>query len=134
MTARDRNTRLGADRGATLQNRTHRFDRQFIERHAEYGQRHNGLSTHGVNVGDGIGSSNPAEITRIIHHWHEEVGRGDNAVLIIDLPDGGIVAGFSANEKLYKGSGCWLTGKKLLQNRRCELASAAAAMREIGQA
>ena len=50
------------------------------------------------------------------------------------LPDGGIVAGLRADQERRVSRGRWLTREKLLQNRRCELTSAAAAMRQISQA
>src|SRR5262249_45030469 len=75
-----------------------------------------------------------AEVARIVHHGHEEVGGGDDAVLIVDLPDGGVVAGFRPDEELRVGGGRRLSREELLENRWRQLASAAAAVRQIGQA
>ena len=110
MTARNGDTSFGADRGAASQDRTHRFYRQFLKRHPKYGQRHDGLATHGVDIRDGIGGGDAAEVVRIIHHRHEEVGGGDDAVLVIDLPDGCIVTGFRTDEKLRIGCSLRLAG------------------------
>ena len=53
-------------------------------------------------------------------------------MLIINLPDGGIVSCFETNEQLTICASGWLTREKLLQNGWREFASASAAVRQIG--
>ena len=50
--------------------------------------------------------------------------------VLVDLPDRRVVAGLGADQKLAVGPSSRLARKQLLQDRRRELAAAAAAMRE----
>ena len=59
---------------------------------------------------------------------------GDDAVTIVDLPDGGVITSFRADKQLRIGRRFELAGKKLLQNRWSEFASAASAVGQTGQA
>src|SRR5690606_22390374 len=61
---------------------------------------------------------------------HEEIRGGDHAVFVVQLPDGGIVAGFRANQKLAERLHDRLVRQQVLQNGWSELAAAAAAMGE----
>ncbi len=133
MPAGDRDARLRADGGTALQNRAHRFHWQLVQRHSQNGQRHDGLATHGINVRQGVGCGDATEIARVIHNRHEEVGGGDDAVMVVDLPDGRVVTGFRADKKLCVCGGFRLAGEKLMQDRRRELAPAATAMGQAGQ-
>ena len=104
------------------------------ERHAEDRERHDRLRAHRVDVGDRVGRGDAAEVARIVDHRHEEVGGGDDAEVLVDLPDRRVVAGLGADEELAVGCGGGLPRQQLLQDRRRELAAAAAAMRETRQA
>ena len=65
---------------------------------------------------------------------HEEIGRGDNRLLIVELVDGGIVAGFYADQELQRRR--QMGGAARICDRMpgaiCE--PAAAAVRKRGQA
>ena len=134
MAAGDRDARRGADLRAAAQDRAHHLDRDFSERNAEDRERHDRLGAHRVDVGDGVGRGDAAEIARIIHDRHEEVGGGDDAEVLVDLPDGRVVAGLVADEKLAVGCGGGLPRQEVLQDRGRKLAPATAAMGETRQA
>lgn len=75
----------------------------------------------------------PAEIVRIVDDRHEEIRRGDDAVVLVKLPHRGVVASLDPYEELSVGTGRRLPGENLLQHGRSELAAAAAAMGEARQ-
>jgi hypothetical protein len=133
MAARDRNTRRRANRSAAFQDLAHDLGRQLAERHAENGERHDRFAAHGVNVGNGVGRGDAAEIEGIVHDRREEVGGGNDAGVGVDLPHRGVVAGLRSHQKLREQRGGGLVRQQLLQNRRRQLATAAAAMGETGQ-
>src|SRR5207248_2272133 len=90
------------------------IERYLVERHAEDGERHDRPRPHRIDVGYGVGRSDPAEIIGVVDHRHEEIGGGDDAKTIIDLPHRGIIAGLGADEELAIGLGGGLSGEKLL--------------------
>jgi hypothetical protein len=55
------------------------FGRQLVERHADDRQRHDRRAAHGVDVGEGVGGGDAAEVARVVDDRHEEVGGGDEA-------------------------------------------------------
>src|SRR5204862_2520369 len=73
------------------------------------------------------------EIVRVIDHRHEEVGRRDDAEVLVDLPYGCIIARLGPNEELAISLRCRFGGEQLLQNRRRKLAAAPATMSETRQ-
>ena len=75
----------------------------------------------------------PPEVAGIVHHGHEEVGRRDDAGVLVHLPDRGVVSGLGADQKLGEGLRRRHARQQVLQHGRRELASAAAAMGEAGQ-
>ena len=131
MAAGDGNARLGADFAAAGKDLTDLSGRQLVDGHAQNRQRHDRPPAHGIDVGNGVGGGDAAEIARIVHHRHEEIGGRNDAGIIVHLPDGGIVGGLGPDQKLRKA--CHrLIGQS---SRRTEGAStaAAAAMRQRGQ-
>ena len=68
----------------------------------------------------------------IVDDRHEEIGRSDDAVVIIKPPHCGVVAGLHPDEKLRKRPGRGLPAEELLQHGRGELTAAAPAMGENG--
>ena len=134
MAARHRNAGGGADAGAARDDLAHVLDRDLVQRHAEDRQRHDRPGAHGVDVGEGIGRRDPAEVERIVDDRHEEIGGGDDACVVVDLPHRGVVAGLDPDQKLAERRRGRLVGEQLLQHRGRELAAAAAAMGKAGQA
>ena len=134
MAAGDRDSGRGANGAAALQDLAHHLCRHLVERHAKDRQRHDRPAAHRIDVGDRVRCRDPAEIIGVIHHGHEEIGGGDDARRVVDLPYGGVIAGLGADKKLPEGIGLDLVREKLLQDGRRQLAAAAAAMGEAGQA
>ena len=133
MTACDRNAGAGADLRAALENGADGLDRQLADRHAQDRQGHDRRSAHGIDVGNGVGRGDAPEIVGIVDHGHEEIGGGDDAGPLVDLVDGSVVAGLGADQEPMERSGRGLAGEQVLQDRRGELAAAAAAMGKAGQ-
>ncbi len=133
MAAGDRDAGAGADFGPALQDAAHHLRRDLAERHAEDGQRHDRPAAHGVDVGDGVGGGDAAEVPGVVHDRHEEVRRGDHAGVAVQPVDRRVVAGLRADQQVGEGRRDRLAGQQLLQHRRRELAPASAAMRQAGQ-
>ena len=123
----------GANGCSALEDLAHHLGRDLVHRHAEDGKRHDRLAAHGIDVGDGVGGGDAAEVVGVVDHRHEEVGGGDDAGVVVELPDGGVVGGLGADQKLLVRRGSRLVGKQLLQDGGRKLAAAAAAVREAGQ-
>ncbi len=133
MPASNRNARFRANAGTTFQDFADHLGGHLVHRHSEDRQRHDRRSAHGIDVGYRIGGRDASEVERIIHHRHEEIRGGDHAVFVVQLPDGGIVAGFRSDEKLSEGLHDRLVRQQVLQNGRSKLAAAAAAMGKRAQ-
>ena len=103
MAARDGDSGIEANRAATLQYAPDSFGRDLVDGHAEDRERHHGLPPHRVDIGDGVRRGDAAEIEGVVHDRHEEVGGRDDAGVVVDLPDGGVVAGLSPDQKLAEG-------------------------------
>ena len=73
-----------------------------------------GFAAHGVDVRDGVGGRDAAEIMRVVDHRHEEVGGGDDAGILVLLPDGSVVCRLIADQQLLVGMRGGLIGQKLL--------------------
>ena len=111
MSARDRNTRRCADLLTSFENLAHGRGGNFVDRHPQNGQRHDRRGAHRIDVGDGVGRSNPAEIVRIVDHRHEEIGGRNDAGFVVELPNCGVIAGFSADQELPIGRHSRLVGE-----------------------
>jgi hypothetical protein len=102
-------------------------------RHAHEGKRHDGPPSHGIDIGDGIGGRNRAEVKGVIDDGHEEVRGGDQGLCIIELVDRCIVCGADTDQQL----GGYCHRRRVFENlreyARCNLAAAAPSMRERGK-
>src|SRR3546814_13344493 len=82
----------------------------------------------------GIGCCDASKVVRVIDDGHEEVGGGDQCLLIVPPIDCSIVSGFVADHQGGIGLARRDARQQLRQPPRSKLASAAAAMRKRGQA
>ncbi len=121
-----------AYRSAAREDCAHGLERQLVERYSEDRERHDRPAAHRVNIGDGVGRRDPAEIVRIVDDRHEEIGCGDDAVVIVEPPHRGVVAGLDPDEELRIRLRRGVPAEKLLQHGGGELTAAAAAMGETG--
>jgi hypothetical protein len=133
MPARDRNAGGRADLRSAFEDRADHDGRHLIDRHRQDGECHDRLAAHGVDVGNRIRRRDPPEVARIIDNRHEEVGGGDDARFFVDLPDGRIIAGLGADQELPIRLRGRPVGEKILEHRRRQLATAAAAMGQARQ-
>jgi hypothetical protein len=65
---------------------------KHVDRPAENGDGHQRLAAHGVDVADGVGGGDAAEVEGVIDDGHEEIGRGNHAALCIERIDRSVVA------------------------------------------
>jgi hypothetical protein len=135
MAARDRNARFRADRFAAFQHLRDDFMRQHVDRHADERERENRLAAHRVDIGERVGRGDAAEVERIVDDRHEEIGRRDDRLLVVELVDGGIVGGVVADEQIGKRRQRRGALEQVGQHAGRDLAAAAAAVgkaRETG--
>ncbi|MNU78406.1 hypothetical protein D3C71_679940 [compost metagenome] len=133
MTARNRDTSFSADRCATLEDPGNLFRLQLVDRHTQDRKRHDRLSAHGIDIGNGVGGGDAAKIVGVVHHRHEEVCGGDHACIVVDLPDSGVVGHLVSDQKLCERLRGRLACQQFLQDGGCKLAAATAAMGKLGQ-
>ena len=134
MAAGDGNAGRRAYCSAALEDFAHHLGRDLVDGHAEDRQRQDRLAAHGVDVGDGVGGGDAAEVEGVVDHRHEEVGGGDDAGVVVELPHRGVVGGLGADQQLLERRDRRLVGQQLLQHGWGKLAAAAAAVREAGEA
>ena len=133
VAAGNRNARLAADRGATLQDLSDRCQRQHVDRHAHQRQRHDRPAAHGVHVADGVGGGDAPEVERVVDDGHEEVGGGDQRLLVVEAVDGGVVAGLDAHQQFRGDRHLRRALEDVRQHAGRDLATAAATVRERGE-
>ena len=132
--ARNWNAGLGADRLAPLEYPADSLHWQPVDRHADQRQREQRRGAHRIDVADRVRRRDAAEVERIVDDRHEEVGRRDQRLLVVELVDRGVVRGLDADEKLFRHDPRHRLGNDLLQYRGRDLAAAAAAVAELGKA
>ena len=134
MPAREWNAGLAAHRLAAFQDLRDHFVRQHVDRHAHDGQRHQRLRAHGVQVRQRVGRRDAAEVARVVHDGHEEVGGRDDGLAVVDAVDGGVVGRLGAHQQVGKDHGRQAAlGQQCAQHARRDLAAAAAAVGQGGE-
>ena len=108
--------------------------RQHADRHADQRQRHDRLAAHGVHVGDRVGGGDAAEVVGIVDDRHEEIGGGDQRLLVVELVDGCVVGGFDAHQQLGWQRHAGRALQDLGQHAGRDLAAAAATVRQRSEA
>lgn len=99
MATCQRDPRLLAGETPTVDHLLRHLRRQFGDRPAENGDRHDRFAAHGVHVADGVGGGDTAEIERIVDDRHEEVGGADDADAVADVVHRRVVTGFIADQQ-----------------------------------
>src|SRR5256886_2290368 len=134
MPAGDRDARLRAHRLAACENTADHRHRQLLERHADDGEREDRPRAHRVDVGEGMGGRDTPEVVRVVDDRREEIGGGDERLAVVQAVDRGVVGGFRADEQLLRQSSNRRRSENFSQHRGRDLAAAAAAVAELGQA
>src|SRR5690606_40525164 len=107
---------------------------QHVDRHAHQRQSQDGLAAHRIDVGDGVGGGDAAEVERVVDDRHEEIGGGDQRLLVVEPVDRGVVGGLDAHEQFGRHRQPRAAPEDLGQHARRDLAAAAAAVRQGGEA
>jgi len=110
-----------------------RLDRQAVHRHADDGQGEDRRRAHGVDVRQGVGRGDAAEVERIVDHRHEEVGGRHQRLLVVQPPDGRVVRGLGPDHQVGEHRRRRRFRQDLAQHGRRQLAAAAAAVGQRGQ-
>ncbi|MCY1180592.1 hypothetical protein D9M73_210470 [compost metagenome] len=133
MAAGQRDAGFGAHRTATADHFAGHFRRQHVDRPAEDGDGHQRVAAHGVDVADGVGGGDAAEVVRVIDDRHEEVGGRDHTALVIEGVDCRVIArGIADPEFRVQGLGAAL-GENHLEHLRRDLAATTGAVAVLGQ-
>ena len=135
VAARQGHAGVTADRLTAFQDAGDDIVRQHVDGHADDGQRHDGLPPHGVDIGQCVGGRNPSEVVGVVDNGHEEIGGGHDGLVLVDAVDGGIIGGLGAHQQVGEELGRHAaSGQQVSQHARGDLAAAAAAVRERGEA
>jgi hypothetical protein len=100
VTAGDRDAGARTHRLAAFENLADRVHRQLVDRHADQRQCEQRRAAHRVDVRDGIGCRDRAEIEGVVDDRHEEVGRRDDRLRVIDPVDRRVVRRLDADQQL----------------------------------
>ena len=135
VAAGDRDAGLRAHRLAAFEDLADHAHRQLLERHADQRERHDRARAHRVDVGDRVGRGDAAEVVRVVDDRREEIGGGDQRLRVVQAVDRGVVRGLGADQKILGQKPAQRHRREHLgQDRRRDLAAAAAAVAELGEA
>ncbi|MNN28846.1 hypothetical protein D3C81_1424290 [compost metagenome] len=110
------------------------FRRQHVHRPAQNRNRHQWVTAHGVDVADGIGGGNSAEIEGIVDDRHEKIRGRDHAAFLIDRIHRRVIARGIADPKLRVEVLRPAAGQDHFQHLGGNLATATGAVAVLGQA
>jgi len=108
-------------------------ERQGITREAGEVEGGEGIGAHGVDVAEGVGGGDAAEVEGIVDDGGEEVGGHDQSHVSVDAVHGGIVTTDGPDEDVGIGGG-WEGAQDLRKLARGELAASAGSVGEARQA
>ena len=118
---------------AAAQHFRRQVGRELVARPAEQVHRDQRLAAHRVDVGQGVGSGDPAERVRIVHDRGEEVGGHHDRQGRADPDHGAVVAMLDPHHQVRARASGHEPGDRLLQLARRDLAGAAAAVRILSE-
>ena len=97
-------------------------------------ERGDGSSAHSEHVGQGVCRGHGSELVRVVHHRREEVERQHGGVVLIHLPNRGIVCGVEAQQQVRVGHGRRDVAQYLGEVSRTPFRRSTAFVGERGQA
>jgi hypothetical protein len=103
-------------------------DRQHVDRHAHQRQRQDRRAAHRIDVADRIGGGDAPEVEGVVDDGHEEVGGGDQRLLVVQPVDRGVVGGLDADQQLGRHREGGRALQDLGQHAGGDLAAAATAV------
>ena len=95
-------------------------------------QSRQGLAAHGVNVAQGIGDGNLAELIGIVDDWREEIDRLDDSQVFGKLIYAGVLRSLHSGDEIGVGTE-GQAGQRLGEVTRTYLASSTRAMNGLGE-
>ncbi|RMS39072.1 GCN5-related N-acetyltransferase [Pseudomonas ficuserectae] len=98
--ASQRDTGSVADGTTTANDFARHFWREDIDRPAEDGDGHQRIAAHRIDITNGIGRGDTAEVERVIDDRHKEVSGRDHAALVIQRIDRCVITRSIANPEL----------------------------------
>ncbi len=134
VAAGDRNPGRLADRFAAADDLADLLDRELVDGHRDQGQGHDRPAAHRIDVADGVGGGDAAKVVRVVDDGHEEIGGGDQRLLVVEAIDGGVVGGLDADQQFLRHDAAGARAQDLREHGRRDPATAAAAVREAGAA
>src|SRR6185369_2221434 len=93
-----------------------------------------GPPAHRIDIRDRIGRGDAPEVIRIVHDRHEEIGGGDQRLLVVEPVNSGVVGGFDTDQQLGRHRQPCRVLENFRQHARRDLAAAAASVRKRSQA
>ena len=126
----DGNARRCTGRTTAIQNAANGLRAQDTHRHAHQRQRHDRPAAHGIDITDGIGGSNSSKVEWVIDDGHEEVGGGNQGLLIVEQIDRCIIGRVDPHQELGRHRQACAALENLGEHAGCNLAATAAAVRE----
>ena len=134
VATRDRYAGRIANRASTGNDALDHFGGDLADRHAEKPEREKWPRPHRIDVRQRVRRSDAPEIVRIVDDRHEEIGRGDNRLRVVQPIDRGVIARLGPDEQIRERRRRGRLRKHFAQQRWRELAASTAAVRELGQA
>ena len=131
--AGQRNARLLTNAAAALQNLARDFLAELVNGPAKNGDGHEWFAPHGVDVTDRVGGSDATKRVRVVHNGHEKIRRADDAGAVSKVHDRRVVLGVVAHQQGWMGRSRFHAAEHGVEHRRCNLATAARAMRVLRQ-
>jgi len=92
VAAGDRDAGLRAYRLAAGDDALDHLDRHFLERHSHDRQCEDRLAAHRVYVRERVGRGDAPEVVRVVDDGREEIGGGDDRLLVVQPVHGRVVA------------------------------------------
>ncbi len=133
VAAGDRNAGTRAHRLAAFEDLADHVERNLVHGHADEGQGEERLAAHRIDVGDGVGGGDRAEIERIVDDRHEEIGGRDDRLRVVQAIHRRVIARLDSDEELPGNEPRGRPRENLLQDARGDLAAASAAVAELGE-
>ena len=103
---------------------------QHIDRHAHQSQRQDGFAAHGVDIRDGVGGGDAAKVERVVDDGHEEIGGGNQRLLVIQLVNRRVIGGVNAHHELWRHGKAGHGGQDVAQHAGRDLATTAPTVRQ----
>jgi hypothetical protein len=108
-----------------------RCDRHLVKGHADDRQGEDRPAAHCIDVRERVGGGNAAEVGGVVDDGRKEIGGGDDRLLVVQAVHRGVVARFDADQQIPGQPADRRLGEDLRQDRRRDLAAAAAAVGEL---